>query len=1299
MALLKINLNFNQDELADLNDAKLYRKLDHNIKVKEMITQSLNNVFRQLDPKLVDDCEGQVKYLLDLANNTKNCMQSIAILDTTKLVWLANGDWSEKSKKIHSIKDLYDWCNEKKESTTRPLSNVCFLFQLPNAIINDYNTICFFCNLQFIYDEAMCQLSLDLKRIELINLKEPLSKKQFTLNLNKEFKYLDNPEVIESILTWKQLITDDNKNLDAYLHVNDWKRFLAAAKEYYKNKSTQKKDCNGLDSIFWLQDTYLTLGKSYTCYILQPKTNPIASFSVSSSKQYYLIKKQVLKKPSDIPDVYYNVYINFKQDNQLNNLIKEINQECIAKNKTLLQLSEELKDKQAQLKNIQSSMQELVTNLRQKQTELSQIKSLLTNLNLQVVAKQNQVNEINNQLRPTNFNEVTTITNATQVFELNNQLDNANNELSTLKNKYQIVFHNHHQLNLIVQQLTNQVATNQTRMQELDQEINQDRMIINTYKQANDKYSSLINTLKNDNYDCKKISFVLADEQHQVFEPFMVNSSIKSFFNGFLFSNYYFDEFNFWGAVNTNRLNSYLYALLEGAYKNPFLLQKIINPQTLKVKIDHQINPIIKNNFQLNKLQLEAIKKAINIEDYFYLQGPPGTGKTQTICAIANQYAIEHKTILMASQSHEAINNFFDRLDDTNDQNPKLMLVKYIPDKQKEMQNKYNVDSSWQRFLQKSMNYCKDPHCYLKDLKVIDKWIADNNTLPAFFTNQELTYLKNNNQFIKQSLNLTRFEKVASDYAKAFNKHEEFDEELFNLINNKQQSKVGSSSWLSQYDVLVEKWTKATKQHKIFNDLVELKNAYLAICNHNEYIDLFQHQYLDQVPKQVAPKAFNFFHLQTKEKEKKQEPILVNKLEFIDFINKNKLINVFGITMAASATISILKANDSDLFYDWPIDLVIIDEISKSTIPEIIGRILLAKKVVFAGDYKQLPPMCEYNLDECKQLVANADFNRKFTRWGGKVYDPDSEDDEQKATQLQTWLNDLYQTSFFKKEVSTLKHEHHLATVPYQFLTEQHRFCASIMNVVNTFYDDNEKLSMPEPCKIFNEYSLNLLSKQNINQTLADPCIIMDTSYLDENTQAFFLNKYNIKSKISFDTTNWDSNAYTSHINPYNAMVIINLIYQLLTNNPNLHPNQIGVITMTKSQKKLIDLMLKNKIETSNWNESWKEVKIDTVDNFQGREKEIIILDFVRSYGTLNGTDIEQKPRDVRFYFVNERNNVAISRAQAKLIIVGSFANHYLDLKTITNNEGMKAQYEFLKQIYHTINKKVATKDIVWPKM
>ena len=72
--------------------------------------------------------------------------------------------------------------------------------------------------------------------------------------------------------------------------------------------------------------------------------------------------------------------------------------------------------------------------------------------------------------------------------------------------------------------------------------------------------------------------------------------------------------------MSTSRLNGYLYSLLEGAYKNPFLLAKIIDPQSLKVTINNQINPVITNSFQLNKLQIEAIKKAINIEDYFYLQ-------------------------------------------------------------------------------------------------------------------------------------------------------------------------------------------------------------------------------------------------------------------------------------------------------------------------------------------------------------------------------------------------------------------------------------------------------------------------------------------------------------------------------------------------------------------------------------------------------------------------------------------------------------------------------------------------------
>ncbi|MBR4486437.1 hypothetical protein IKS57_03665 [bacterium] len=79
-------------------------------------------------------------------------------------------------------------------------------------------------------------------------------------------------------------------------------------------------------------------------------------------------------------------------------------------------------------------------------------------------------------------------------------------------------------------------------------------------------------------------------------------------------------------------------------------------------------------------------------------------------------------------------------------------------------------------------------------------------------------------------------------------------------------------------------------------------------------------------------------------------------------------------------------------------DIVIIDEISKSNTPEILSRIVLAKKVIFAGDYKQLPPESDFSIDECKYLIENDNFNKKFNKTNDKgstselkedVYDSD----------------------------------------------------------------------------------------------------------------------------------------------------------------------------------------------------------------------------------------------------------------------------------------------------------------------
>lgn len=80
-------------------------------------------------------------------------------------------------------------------------------------------------------------------------------------------------------------------------------------------------------------------------------------------------------------------------------------------------------------------------------------------------------------------------------------------------------------------------------------------------------------------------------------------------------------------------------------------------------------------------------------------------------------------------------------------------------------------------------------------------------------------------------------------------------------------------------------------------------------------------------------------------------------------------------------------------------------------------------------------------------------------------------------------------------------------------------------------------------------------------------------------------------------------------------------------------PEQIAVITPYKAQATKIAKRLENTIE------------VDTVDAFQGREKDIVIISFVRS----NDEDNIGFLKDFR------RLNVSISRAKKRLILIGDF--------------------------------------------
>ncbi|MEM7260379.1 MAG: IGHMBP2 family helicase [Planctomycetota bacterium] len=101
-------------------------------------------------------------------------------------------------------------------------------------------------------------------------------------------------------------------------------------------------------------------------------------------------------------------------------------------------------------------------------------------------------------------------------------------------------------------------------------------------------------------------------------------------------------------------------------------------------------------------------------------------------------------------------------------------------------------------------------------------------------------------------------------------------------------------------------------------------------------------------------------------------------------------------------------------------------------------------------------------------------------------------------------------------------------------------------------------------------------------------------------------------------------------------------------------PRNIGVITPYNAQ---VDRLRRR------WNETYPALEIDTVDGFQGREKEAIVLSLVRS----------NDRGEVGFLAEERRLNVAITRARRHVTIIG-------DSATISSNPFLGGLVDYLQE-------------------
>jgi predicted DNA helicase len=275
----------------------------------------------------------------------------------------------------------------------------------------------------------------------------------------------------------------------------------------------------------------------------------------------------------------------------------------------------------------------------------------------------------------------------------------------------------------------------------------------------------------------------------------------------------------------------------------------------------------------------------------------------------------------------------------------------------------------------------------------------------------------------------------------------------------------------------------------------------------------------------------------------------------------------------------------SKFIKDYEFDLLLMDEASQATETSALIPIIKSKKVIFAGDHKQLPPVVMNDLAAKKGYNISM-FERLIEDFGNK---------NSYMLNLQYRMNE--KIAGFSSEM---------------------------------FYDGKLKTA-----------------RKNKNRILDVPRrIAKEYMYaLNPSKPIVFINVDRGKEK----RIGRGSSIY----NEEEAKYVIDYVNKFIEYG--IDEGQIGVITPYKAQSEYI----KERIFNAN-------IEVDTVDSFQGRGKDVIILSLVRS----------NDEKEIGFLKDYRRLNVSLTRARKKLIIIG-------DKSTIESEYLFKRLLDYCKRVYY----------------
>lgn len=303
--------------------------------------------------------------------------------------------------------------------------------------------------------------------------------------------------------------------------------------------------------------------------------------------------------------------------------------------------------------------------------------------------------------------------------------------------------------------------------------------------------------------------------------------------------------------------------------------------------------------------------------------------------------------------------------------------------------------------------------------------------------------------------------------------------------------------------------------------------------------------------------------------------------------------NVIGTTCVASAS--------KDFMENYPtFDVVIIDEVSKATPPELLLPMLKGKKIILVGDHHQLPPLLgDDTLEET--LKSMLDENPNF-------------DGAQE-------LKNLLRESLFERLFNNLPATHK------QMLAIQYRMHEKIMNSITPFYAKEESglhCGLPDS-DVARDHCLEgqFVSRDDHLLWIDIPD---EKPYFEEQMRGG-TSRYNEGELQTIRCILTDLNEAVMNAKEAGRM-------------PKDVQKSVGVISFYGEQVKKVNRLLQQELNLPHL-----QFRTGTVDKFQGMEMDVILVSMVRN--SLKGGDIGFA-RDYR------RVNVALSRARELLMLVGS---------------------------------------------